>query len=474
MLRRCDVEGCRSLAEQSNGSCMICAAHLCADHVRSELHTCPTYQDDDPTAYYAAYGAAKKRHLEVLLAKVNVEALESAASKARQGLSCQTTALSSPSTRVYLTSSPMRRPKLPCRRRARRWRDMARAHPPRRPPPPTSRLPGERVLERGSNTGVLGQHASAGTARVCLRAGVPGECRGYVVCPDGEACGQAAGLEPGHGGAAGPRHGGAGQRVPGAREAPHPAVWVSRPGNRWPGHSRCLCPGALVRNPGAGVSPFGTLEASYIAIVRHHLRMLASLELGNNLLVDNYLTFLWRLSALPQLVADSTSRAGPFYLKHCDDKGDHILVHDEHNITGIIDWEFSSAEAKELAFSSPPMVWPVRDFYDGSNALAEDEVRFTDIFEQRGRGYLGKMVRGGRPWQRYLFFLGGGNSREMIDLEQLFQGLRKSMPARENNAAAISSYPDWKQVPLAGFAKQDAQLLALLRDERAKGEGSSK
>ncbi|KAK4442577.1 hypothetical protein QBC34DRAFT_282140, partial [Podospora aff. communis PSN243] len=74
-------------------------------------------------------------------------------------------------------------------------------------------------------------------------------------------------------------------------------------------------------------------------------------------------------------------------LKHYDDKGDHILVDDEYNITGVIDWEFASAEAKELlAFSSPCMMWPVGKFYDGDNSLAEDEVRFAAIFEQRGRG----------------------------------------------------------------------------------------
>ena len=46
-------------------------------------------QDDDPEAYYAAYNAAKKRHLEGLLGKINVKALELAASRARKGIPCQ-------------------------------------------------------------------------------------------------------------------------------------------------------------------------------------------------------------------------------------------------------------------------------------------------------------------------------------------------------------------------------------------------
>ena len=101
--------------------------------------------------------------------------------------------------------------------------------------------------------------------------------------------------------------------------------------------------------------------------------------------LDNYLTFLWRLKVLPKFIANSASREGPLYLKHYDDKGDHILVYEKHNITGIVDWEFASTESKELAFSSPCMMWPVGKFYEGSNDLTEDEIRFAAIFDARGR-----------------------------------------------------------------------------------------
>lgn len=49
-------------------------------------------QNDDPTAYYAAYDAAKRKHLADLLAKIDVKALERAASKARAGVGCITPA----------------------------------------------------------------------------------------------------------------------------------------------------------------------------------------------------------------------------------------------------------------------------------------------------------------------------------------------------------------------------------------------
>jgi hypothetical protein len=199
--------------------------------------------------------------------------------------------------------------------------------------------------------------------------------------------------------------------------------------------------------------------------------MLANQEVGN-LRIDNYLSFLWRLEALPELVAGSASRAGPFYLKHYDDKGDHLLVDEEYKITGVIDWEFASAEAKELAFNSPCMMWPVGYFYDGINGLAEEEEKFAAIFEQRGRADIAAIVRGGGRWQRYLFFLGGGIPRDMAEFEPLFQGLRKSFSGT-GEEKSVSSYQEWKQAALAGFSKGDSKLQALMRSERAKGRNAS-
>ena len=42
-----------------------------------------------------------------------------------------------------------------------------------------------------------------------------------------------------------------------------------------------------------------------------------------------------------------------FYLKHMDDKGDHILVDDDFNITAIIDWEWAQTTSKVEAFCAP-------------------------------------------------------------------------------------------------------------------------
>jgi len=222
-------------------------------------------------------------------------------------------------------------------------------------------------------------------------------------------------------------------------------------------------------SPEAALGPFENLEASYTTLIRQQLRALANRE-ESALPVDNYLSFLWRLDMLPELVAACASPAGPFYLKHYDDKGDHILVDDDFNITGIIDWEFASAETRELAFATPCLMWPVREYYQGSNELAAEETRFAAMFDRRGRHDMGDLVRRGRRWQRYLFFLGGSLPRTVGEFESLFQGLRKSFAGVEG-AAALSSYANWKREVLDRFAGQDAVLRDLLVDHPEQTNG---
>lgn len=177
------------------------------------------------------------------------------------------------------------------------------------------------------------------------------------------------------------------------------------------------------------------------------------------LAVDNYLTHCWRHDMITH-VTTHCHKSGPgFFLKHFDDKGDHILVDADSNITGIIDWEFASAEPKALAFSTPCMLWPVGNFYDGKNELSAEEIEFAEIFEARGRGDMGKIVRESRKMQRFTFFNGGGVSRDQEEFRALFTGLRAAWA--EGNEE-LNSYEDWKK-DAEERQKGDEKLQIILR-----------
>ena len=116
------------------------------------------------------------------------------------------------------------------------------------------------------------------------------------------------------------------------------------------------------------------------------------------LAVDNYLSHCWCKETVPELL--SVNDDSDFFLKHYDDEGDHILVDEDFNITGIIDWEFASTEPKALVFSSSCMLWSVEDFYNGSNELAPEDVESATIFEHCGRRNMADFVRYGWKMQR--------------------------------------------------------------------------
>ena len=156
----------------------------------------------------------------------------------------------------------------------------------------------------------------------------------------------------------------------------------------------------------APLGPFVSAKDAMQAIIRLQLRLISTGEV-TSLPVDNYIANCWRLEMIPELCATLTAdKTGPkFYLKHNDDKGDHLLINKDFDITAIIDWEYASTEVKELAFTSPCMMWPVGDFYDGKNNMSPEELEFASIFQRRGRNDMAEIILKGRKWQRFLFFI---------------------------------------------------------------------
>jgi hypothetical protein len=100
--------------------------------------------------------------------------------------------------------------------------------------------------------------------------------------------------------------------------------------------------------------------------------------------VAAFLIHRFLLDKVPEACSQSDLDDGKFYLKHVDEKGNQILVDDEFNITGIIDWEWAHTDSKSRAFNSPIVLLPVADFYAGENCLGEDEMFFATCFESKG------------------------------------------------------------------------------------------
>ena len=154
------------------------------------------------------------------------------------------------------------------------------------------------------------------------------------------------------------------------------------------------------------LGPYFSTKEYFTVYIQLTLDLIVRQELYVDRAVDAFLIHRFLLEIAPKACFLSHADDEKFYLKHPDEKGDQILVDNEFNITGIIDWEWAYTDSKSGAFNSPIVLLPVADFYAGKNSISEDEEFFAECFEANGHPDLAMIVRNGRIIHRFRFCCG--------------------------------------------------------------------
>ncbi|TWU71219.1 hypothetical protein ED733_000610 [Metarhizium rileyi] len=221
---------------------------------------------------------------------------------------------------------------------------------------------------------------------------------------------------------------------------------------------------------GRPLGPFHSSQDAFRALVEAHLRMIVAGEIGTaENALDVFLAHRFRLDVLDRVsehIGTASNGGERFFLKHADDKGDHILVNADFEIVGIIDWEWCSTTSKQEAFSSPCMMWPVAAFYGGSNKLAEEELLLARVFRESGRDDLACCVLDGRKVQRLLFALGPGGTSHTNGrtFASLFTGLKQAFDGhgfKTDRQGVEDSWEVWKAKALEDW-KHENKLKVVL------------
>ncbi|KUL84327.1 hypothetical protein ZTR_06280 [Talaromyces verruculosus] len=113
------------------------------------------------------------------------------------------------------------------------------------------------------------------------------------------------------------------------------------------------------------MGPFTSSEEYFIASIQLTVDLIMREECFTPQAIDAYLIHRFLLDSVPKDIL-SHRDDGRFYLRHADNKGDHIFLDDDYDITGILDWEWAHTDTKSAAFNSPVMLLPVAEFYDGT------------------------------------------------------------------------------------------------------------
>ncbi|KAI8951774.1 hypothetical protein F4801DRAFT_589433 [Xylaria longipes] len=137
--------------------------------------------------------------------------------------------------------------------------------------------------------------------------------------------------------------------------------------------------------------PDGAVKIGPIASDRTaNLELITDGQPFSNYSVDAYLKFKYleeQVKAGRWLKKWQDLHSGPFFLKHMDDKGDHILVNDDFKITGIIDWTFARTVPAYEAFDPSLMSANTTDLFNGNPGLSEDDKALDQEVRRREVSY---------------------------------------------------------------------------------------
>ncbi|KAL4969285.1 uncharacterized protein BDV14DRAFT_196109 [Aspergillus stella-maris] len=83
-----------------------------------------------------------------------------------------------------------------------------------------------------------------------------------------------------------------------------------------------------------------------------------------------------------------------FYLKHPDDKGDHILIDEEYNITGLIDWQIARVVPAVEAFGQGYLTADMGNLYSSKTGITGDDRVLASSLRGRGNEGLAGFMEG--------------------------------------------------------------------------------
>ncbi|KAJ5714556.1 uncharacterized protein N7483_011737 [Penicillium malachiteum] len=190
----------------------------------------------------------------------------------------------------------------------------------------------------------------------------------------------------------------------------------SKGGSLLPGSSgSCLEPvvGALASERFLVLSPDGPYDTAneyYTAFMEQNMVLIADGQLFTSFPVNAYLIFLYLKSQIDTLTETQTPAEEPettekFYIKHVDDKGDHIMVDDELNIVGIIDWQMARVVPANEAFGPSLVTAEMSDIYDGISSLTVQDQALARLLREKGAGHLADIMSKDERLRRFFFGL---------------------------------------------------------------------
>ena len=209
--------------------------------------------------------------------------------------------------------------------------------------------------------------------------------------------------------------------------------------------------------------PFSSPTDYYTSIIDQYLDLIMDGQLYSSIPKDAFLYYAFLRENIPKLVGDQEgSLSGNFYLKHVDDKGDHILIDEDGNITGIIDWQFARFVPPGEAFGPSYVTADMDKAYGADPGIVDDDKFLAEELRKKGAFDLALYMEKDERQRRFSQGLASGSEAEFWD--DLILGTMRAFRDEEDPPMDLTA---WRKVTEEKYRKDARwkQLLARLEAE---------
>ncbi|KAB8262450.1 hypothetical protein BDV32DRAFT_20294 [Aspergillus pseudonomiae] len=154
--------------------------------------------------------------------------------------------------------------------------------------------------------------------------------------------------------------------------------------------------------------PFATAKDYYTSFVEQNMALIADGQLFPSFPVNAYLVFLFLKSQIPNLASTANRNietTEQFYIKHVDDKGDHLMVDDELNIVRVIDWQMARVVPANEAFGPSLVTAEMGEIYNGVSSLTVHDHALARFLKAKGEDDLADIMSKDEKLRRFFFGL---------------------------------------------------------------------
>jgi aminoglycoside phosphotransferase (APT) family kinase protein len=152
--------------------------------------------------------------------------------------------------------------------------------------------------------------------------------------------------------------------------------------------------------------PFRTTRDYYTSYAEQYLALIADEQTYTNFPVEAYLIYAFLKDNVSQLCTTPSDQREHFFLKHVDDKGDHLMVDEELNIVGVIDWQMARSAPANEAFGPSLVTADMNSLCGGKYGLTIKDRLLADILRQKGAAKLADIMFDNEKVRRFIWGLG--------------------------------------------------------------------